>query len=100
MQVTLGLEYMQYMELVYRDLKPENILINVNGYLKVSPLVTSPLFLIIPYYNRLGNKQFSDRNWPESVNRALLIRCRGRQGKGLAFRITSRNDLGLSVTPL
>jgi len=35
MQVALGLEYMQYMELVYRDLKPENILINVNGYLKV-----------------------------------------------------------------
>jgi len=34
-QVALGLEYMQYMELVYRDLKPENILINVNGYLKV-----------------------------------------------------------------
>jgi len=35
-QVALGLEYMQYMELVYRDLKPENILINVNGYLKVT----------------------------------------------------------------
>jgi len=39
-QVALGLEYMQYMELVYRDLKPENILINVNGYLKVAPLVS------------------------------------------------------------
>jgi len=38
MQVALGLEYMQYMELVYRDLKPENILINVNGYLKVNSL--------------------------------------------------------------
>jgi len=37
-QVALGLEYMQYMELVYRDLKPENILINVNGYLKVISL--------------------------------------------------------------
>ena len=35
-QVALGLEYMQYMDLVYRDLKPENILINVNGYLKVT----------------------------------------------------------------
>ena len=35
-QVALGLEYMQYMDLVYRDLKPENILINVNGYLKVA----------------------------------------------------------------
>jgi len=34
-QVALGLEYLQYMELVYRDLKPENILININGYLKV-----------------------------------------------------------------
>ena len=37
-QVALGLEYMQYMDLVYRDLKPENILINVNGYLKVMDL--------------------------------------------------------------
>ena len=35
-QVVLGIEYMQYMSLVYRDLKPENILINVNGYLKVT----------------------------------------------------------------
>jgi len=37
-QVALGLEYMQFMDLVYRDLKPENILINVNGYLKVTRL--------------------------------------------------------------
>ena len=39
MQIALGLEYMQYMDLVYRDLKPENILINVNGYLKVTSLL-------------------------------------------------------------
>lgn len=38
-QVALGLEYMQYMDLVYRDLKPENILINVNGYLKVTDVL-------------------------------------------------------------
>jgi len=43
MQVALGLEYMQYMELVYRDLKPENILINVNGYLKVNDAFHSTL---------------------------------------------------------
>jgi len=44
-QVALGLEYMQYMELVYRDLKPENILINVNGYLKVMSYVSRSLWL-------------------------------------------------------
>ncbi|KAJ9598376.1 hypothetical protein L9F63_010950 [Diploptera punctata] len=37
-QVTLALEYLHFMGLIYRDLKPENILIDKDGFLKVTDL--------------------------------------------------------------
>jgi len=52
MQVVLGLEYMQFMDLVYRDLKPENILINVNGYIKVMSLSLFSLSMCLSLFTQ------------------------------------------------
>ena len=56
MQVALGLEYMQYMDLIYRDLKPENILINVNGYLKVSDVALLFVVVVVAFHSTLARR--------------------------------------------
>ena len=56
MQVALGLEYMQYMDLIYRDLKPENILINVNGYLKVSDVALLFVAVVVAFHSTLTRR--------------------------------------------
>lgn len=35
-QITLVLEYLHHMDVMYRDLKPENLLIDIHGYIKVT----------------------------------------------------------------
>lgn len=35
-QVTLALEYLQFMNVIYRDLKPENLLFDERGYIKIT----------------------------------------------------------------